>query len=526
MKRSIPEGYEYDPKSIKPLAKMLWSMSVALGHALTANRQFTRLKSATISPDGMVGGQGYVMSIKDIRKALYDACEAMSALCDTVHDEINAAHWKPKLAELEKQDISDIQHLLGDAETILEDPEGNAEEMAEDEEEGKNKGAPWHHPAVLKNEKTKKDPKSGMPDAGDKETLPSQGAHPAGATHNNQTKQASASPVAQRVLGRFLRSNPALLARFLQANSSLPVETMPGGPRVDHLDRGDSDQTGPFGSYNQGEDPGIHDQWTRDQGVGGEYNYPADWSGNFSQKSAGSAIPDAATEPTPTQAFDFGIGMGDGDQATGQAAGGYGNANPGTPGVYGPQSGLPKDPLAPRHDRAESDSISRIESESGGHTLPSSIKAASYDRRYGTAVLPQDVGPKDVARADYYTGPKSDNMQNTTVGATGLPGEQLPSKDTPLSVRPAHLGEHMFATGMPEDLGEHMATGELPGDQNVNYHFDKGLSPNTSYRYEQMNQPYIKWDSTTHQQRPDPTYQRDPIQGPYVKPETVRPSDG
>jgi len=48
IKRAIPEDYKYDPAAIKPMAKMLWSMSVSLGHALSAHKAFVRLKSGTI----------------------------------------------------------------------------------------------------------------------------------------------------------------------------------------------------------------------------------------------------------------------------------------------------------------------------------------------------------------------------------------------------------------------------------------------------------------------------------------------
>lgn len=559
VKRAIPEGHKYDPKSLKPLAKMLWAMSVSLGHALTAHRQFTRLKSSTVSPDGMIGGRGYVMSVKDVRKDLYDACERLSAISDTIHDELNAPHWKPRIGELEKEDREGIERFVGEAERLLDNPEGDIEDEEEDVEQ---RGAEWHHPAVLKNDK-KQPTKSEIPGAGDKETIPSQGPHPAGKEHPGNRKEASASTPAHRVAMRFLRGN-----------SSLPVETLPGGPRVDHLDRGDTDQTGPYGSYNRDEPFDPQDDWAKDEGVGGDYNYPSDWDNNLSVKSAcesisltpeggalgtasfrdedvvaglpafmqrlfatveklsTSIVPDANSDPTPTQGWDFGIGDGNGNDAHGQGAGGYGLANPGSPGdgsygVYGPRAELPKDPGAPVHDD-ESDSNPTIEKAVGGGPLPEKGASHSqecsllmYDDAWSVTAateLPQDVYPRDVARADYYQGSKTDNMQNTTVGGSSedrsvMPGEQMPAKDTPLTPRPAHLEEHMFGTAF------------LPGDPSDTAMFDKDIGPEVGYRYERLNQPYIKWDDTTHEMRPDPVYQRE-VEGPYVKPETVRPSDG
>jgi hypothetical protein len=476
LKRDIPEGYSYDPKALKPLATMLWSLSVSLGHALAANRQFTRLKSSTISPDGLIGGKGYVMSIKEVRKALYDACEAISAISDTVHDEINAPHWKPQLAQLEKEDAQDVKHLLDESSRILDDPEAEAEEDEEeeledddDDDESKSKGAPWHHPAVRERDKATKEPKSEVPGGGDKETLPDNGPHPAGSGHpyNKQMKTAS---LEQRVLAKFLRGN-----------SSVPVETLPG-PRVQHLDRGDSDQTGPFGSYNEGEEISVYDQWSRDQGVGSQNNYPFD-----GDKNSAAALP---TDTTPTDANDFGIGRGNGDQATGKGLQ-NGPSNPGAPdiapgegvgnkGVFGPSSGLPKDVGAPTKDHGTDDPMAVTEAEVGDR-MP--VTASAW--KTSTAVLPQDSN-QGVARSDYYTGPKGDNTVNAgpTQGVT-----------------------------------------ELPGDDPVNYEFDKDLNPGIGYRYERTNQPYVKRDDTTHQLRVDPIYSRTPVQG-SMKPETVRPSDG
>lgn len=290
-KREIPEKFSFDPKALKPLAKMLWSMSVSLGHALTAHRQFTKLKSATISPDGMVGGRGYVMSVKDVRKMLYDACEALSAISDTVHDEINAPHWKPKLAELEKADADSIENLVQDAERMLDNPEEDAEEDVEEAVETGH--APWHHPAVQKdNKKKKKDPSSQMPDGGDAETLPT----PKGQTSPDHPeakrtmKHASTDTLRDRILARHLGKTAT--EEPVTANSSLPVDTLPG-PRVQHLDRGDVDQVGPYGSVNRDEVNTEPDDWERDEGVGNDYNYPSGWENDLSEKQASAVRPES-----------------------------------------------------------------------------------------------------------------------------------------------------------------------------------------------------------------------------------------
>lgn len=130
-KRNIPKDHPYDPRALKPLSRMLWAMSVALGHGLTAYRQFAKLKSATISPDGMLGGRGYVMQVKEIRDKLHNACENLSSISDTIHDEINAPHWEPKMDQLDPDEALDVRKFIQESQQILQNPEEDAEDEME-----------------------------------------------------------------------------------------------------------------------------------------------------------------------------------------------------------------------------------------------------------------------------------------------------------------------------------------------------------------------------------------------------------
>ena len=365
IKRAIPQGYEYDPKALKPLAKMLWAMSVSLGHAMTAHRQFTKLKSSTVSPDGMIGGRGYVMAVKDIRKALYDACEGLSAVSDTIHDELHAPHWKPKLGELEKADVEGIERLVGDAERILDDPEGETSDDEPEDIEKAEKSGP----------KVDLEAGSEMPDG---EGLADNQAPTQ--RQKQQDKQASTAYTYRR------------------ATSSIPVETM-SGPRVDTLDRGD--QTGPFGSYNEDEPQSMHDEWSRDQGVGNDYDYTSEWDNNLSEKSASSAIPDSNTDKTPTEGYDFGIGYGEGNDAHGQGAGGYGNTDTNGRGVYGPSTELPSDPGGKTHDDV-SDTTPAIDNAVGRSSMPRTA-AHEYEMKGLRSIIVRghEYKVRYVTRGDY-----------------------------------------------------------------------------------------------------------------------------
>lgn len=472
-KRNIPKDFEFSPKSLKPLARLMLSMSISLGHACTAYREFVRLKSATISPDGMLGGRGYVLQVKDIRGKIQQACEELSAVSDTIHDEINAAHWKPKLAQLPPEELHDVTNLLEDSKKILDDPEGFGEKELDDieNETDTDRDERFHAPGPPKDE----DLGSKVPNGGDSEYV--QHSDP----NHSRLKSAAVETLEQKIAARFLRGN-----------SSLPVQTLPGGPRVQHLDRGDSDQTGPYGSYNSDETLPTGDQWGRDQGVGGEYNYPSAWDGDNSKTSDGglpqwgaSATPDAQldTSGTETDADDFGLGYG----AKGKGSGGYANPSAEGKGVWGPAAGLPGSGLGQVTD---GDSTPMV--EQSHKTTYASYEESSVSRLTPTAdsELPND-DQEPVARSDYYRGDRG-NQFNVSLGESGLPGQGPKGKLTPQVPRPMHNNEHMFATD------------SLPGDgTDARDDHDRDLGSGVGQDSEDLAVPYVKRDWDTHNDRHD-----------------------
>ncbi len=625
-KRDIPEDHEFDKKAIKPIVKSLWAMSVALGHALTAHRQFSRLKSSTFSPDGMLGGRGYIMPVKEIRQQLFEACENLSALVDTLHDEINAPHWKPKLADLEKADMEEVERLLSDAEEWVDNPEEEAEEQMEEVDQKGN--ASWTKERFKED---KKQPRSDIPGGGDKETVQKSGPSPGSPDHpqNKQMKEASAytydrSPGVRETHTSFLdREVPLALlaipkassdlrdlyARFYMSdtvrvptdrgmdlrqhltvgNSSVGPDSL-SGPRVDHLDRADDDQTGPMGSYNRAE-PRAPDSWSQTDGVSGEpmsddtgdsYAYPSMYDGELNtrdaaskeeeavsydfrpsrsiynphavlpndpeaplgdrakgdhyqtiedkpeeNRTAASSVPDSVTDSTPGQGYDFGIGDGNGNDAHGQAAGGYGESNPGSPdsnpgsgqgnrGVYGPRADLPSDPGGATRDREHSDTTPSAEQGIGNNSVPH-VQAAGK--------LPND-DEAPVARSDYYWGDKGNdfnydknrNAAPREEAQSRTPGNEARQPPAPLQARPMHLREHEFAAQDPVAAPppDPMASSGMPGDEDAIFESAPGYSPDEWHRVEHGDQPYIKYDDTTHNMRPDYNYQRGDLPAPYV----------
>jgi len=451
-KRAIPQGHQFDPNALKPLARTLFAASVALGHSLTAYREFARIKSASISPDGMLGGKGYVLKVKEVRSQLQQACELLSSITDTLHDEVHAPHWQPDVTILDETEANEIEGLIEESDDVLQDPEQyGGKEVDEAEKAPKTKKLTDR----IKDEENKESGASRVPGGGAQET-----SEPTPAGDVFKVKQARdwKAPFIQRV-----------------ANSSLPVNTLPG-PRVDHLERGE--QTGSEGSYNKDE-PTVNDEWGKSEGVGDEYIYTTPWE-NDTSRSAGAVIIWGKSnlpsdDDTHGEANDFGLGYG----AKGQGSEGYGTTSPDGRGVYGPQSGLPNDPGGLTHDP-----------EGGATPFDDKLSPNNVWAAIAESELPFD-GPDPVARSDYFEGDKGNQFNVQHHGTSGLPEMNIHSPEAPLTPRPSHNLEHMFAES------------QMPGDGGVNYDHYRDTTPNVGENTEQQDVPYIKWKSDAHDYRND-----------------------
>ena len=123
----VHNEHKYNKKCNKDLAKVLRATLSALRHAMSAYSTFAKIKSRDISPDGNLGGRGYIMEIKAMRRQYMNIVEALSALSDTLYDEVTADHW-----QLEQEKV--LVQVMEDIEEIKEDPEGWAlQEQEEDD---------------------------------------------------------------------------------------------------------------------------------------------------------------------------------------------------------------------------------------------------------------------------------------------------------------------------------------------------------------------------------------------------------
>lgn len=130
--RRIPADFVFKKNAQKALAKTMRSSLSAMGHALSAYHTFTKIKSADVSPDGALGGRGYIQKVAHMRRAYMNVAEALSALSDTIYDEINAPHWNDAGTPKE------VKEIIEEAEEIREDPEAWAEEQENSKDESES----------------------------------------------------------------------------------------------------------------------------------------------------------------------------------------------------------------------------------------------------------------------------------------------------------------------------------------------------------------------------------------------------
>ncbi len=130
--REMNVEFKFAPGKLKPLARCLRSALMALGHTQSSYHEFAKIKSAIVSPDGNLGGKGYIQEIKAMRRQFMNCSEALSSLTDTLYDEINAPHWAMENPQVDRQ-RDDVKEIMDDVEDIRDNPEAAADVADEDQ---------------------------------------------------------------------------------------------------------------------------------------------------------------------------------------------------------------------------------------------------------------------------------------------------------------------------------------------------------------------------------------------------------
>lgn len=264
------DGFEWSQDALKNLTKILWAAQRSHSYATAALRLFSKMPSSQFSPDGLLGGRGYIQSVKEMRNDLGQAVEVLSSFTDTIYDEVNADHWSSVDAPAD---------LLQDTEHVKENPEEFVEQQYE-EEEGESgftstnpddlNPSPEDFGEASEDESSEDEgegdgffqtssntPSIDLPNAtwGDEEVLESilesirndeeQGEAsglPSGAGEQDQSLTLPEMVMHTNLAG-FDKAFSSLIKKTASktagGSSSIPVETLPG-PRVEHIGPGES----------------------------------------------------------------------------------------------------------------------------------------------------------------------------------------------------------------------------------------------------------------------------------------------
>ncbi len=276
------QGFDWSPDALRNLAKILWAVQRSHSYALAAYRLFSKMPSSQFSPDGLLGGRGYIQSVKDMRNTLGSAVETLSSFTDTVHDEINADHWAS--AEEGSPEAEEIDGIVEGAVDVKKNPEEFVEneyreESGEDDgfnEPVQNPDPDDYNPSVEENEDADgeedddESPQYQMASYSDaaiaEEVLgvkeESDSGRPGSKLPNDARDQGQGRSAPELVMNttsppsgtyaasisRILKRHGAMaeVARLPRtANSSLPVHTLPG-PRVDCIGPAGGNDAGHF----------------------------------------------------------------------------------------------------------------------------------------------------------------------------------------------------------------------------------------------------------------------------------------
>ncbi len=125
-RREIPDDFKYDPKKLKNLKKILHNVTISLGTLTSSINEFAKIKGPAISPDGLLGGQGYIIPIKEIKESFNTSVRSLSDIADCLADELTNPRWDVK-------DDKDVKKLIEEKEEAIKEVEEVEEEIGPDD---------------------------------------------------------------------------------------------------------------------------------------------------------------------------------------------------------------------------------------------------------------------------------------------------------------------------------------------------------------------------------------------------------
>ena len=103
-------GFEYDKSKATTLKKALHNINVSLGTLISAMKDLSILRGSEITPDGKLGGRGFVMPFKELKIKLNTAITDLSDVTDTLADELTNPNWG--LSDPEKKKVKKENEII------------------------------------------------------------------------------------------------------------------------------------------------------------------------------------------------------------------------------------------------------------------------------------------------------------------------------------------------------------------------------------------------------------------------------
>jgi hypothetical protein len=115
------DGFEYDTTKANVLKKALHNVNVSLGTLLSAMKDLSLLRGSEITPDGMLGGRGFIMPFKDMKSKINTAIGDLSDITDTIADELTNPKWglSPEEKKKVKKEKEEIQEEIEEIEETV-----------------------------------------------------------------------------------------------------------------------------------------------------------------------------------------------------------------------------------------------------------------------------------------------------------------------------------------------------------------------------------------------------------------------
>lgn len=170
----------YDPSKLEHIKSLLHGLSVALGTLNASQRELTTLKGHEISPDGKLGGKGYVMTLRKFKDLIADSVNNLSDLTDTLADELTNPRWGLSTEEVQAilDDKNEAEEQASEkADLFFQESEQRAEELAEEGEQIVEESEDGEDKQVAE-EKPEEKPEEDSSEGVSEETLKSLGESP------------------------------------------------------------------------------------------------------------------------------------------------------------------------------------------------------------------------------------------------------------------------------------------------------------------------------------------------------------